>query len=187
MLKQIITFLLNLFKKKDTNLDTITKGEEMEEPKITKEELINAGDPIPEEYQDAFNQYFEKINIFRNKCGLPMSPTSYFRSKERQIRIYKDKAKKHEFPFENGIFDESKVPMGSSHMSGLACDFADANKKLANWVLDNIDWCKENGYYFENFGADINTYQKNTKLDKTPTWLHIQIKPPKSGRTIFNP
>lgn len=187
MLKQIITFLLNLFKKKDTNLDTITKGEEMEEPKITKEELINAGDPIPEEYQDAFNQYFEKINIFRNKCGLPMNPTSYFRSKERQIRIYKDKAKKHEFPFENGIFDESKVPMGSSHMSGLACDFADANKKLANWVLDNIDWCKENGYYFENFGADINTYQKNTKLDKTPTWLHIQIKPPKSGRTIFNP
>ena len=116
-----------------------------------------------------------------------MSPTSYFRSKERQLRIYREKAEKHEFPFEDGIFKESKVPMGSAHMSGLACDFADANKKLANWVLDNIDWCKDNGYYFENFGTDIDTYERDKKYDKTPQWIHIQILPPKSGRTIFNP
>lgn len=183
MIKKIIDFIVSLFCKTPKE----DKDIPMAEPKITKEELERAGDPITEEFQDAFNTFLEKINIFREKCGLPMSPTSYFRSKERQLRIYREKAEKHEFPFEDGVFKESKVPMGSAHMSGLACDFADANKKLANWVLDNIDWCKDNGYYFENFGADINTYEKNIKLDKTPSWLHIQIIPPKSGRTIFNP
>lgn len=155
--------------------------------KISKEELINAGDPIPEEYESIFNEFYEKINDFRNKCDIPMTPTSYFRSKNRQIKIYKQKAKNKEFPFTDGIYTESKVPLSSKHMTGYAADFADVNKKLADWVLNNIEWCKENGFYFENFGADINTFKKNPKLDKTPTWIHIQIVPPKSGRIIFNP
>ena len=116
-----------------------------------------------------------------------MTPTSYFRSKERQIRIYKQKAVKKEFPFQDGIYDEKKVPLSSKHMTGYAADFADANKKLAHWVLDNIKWCKQNGFYFENFGANIDTLKWDKKYDKTPTWLHLQIIPPKSGRVIFNP
>lgn len=167
----------------------MTENTTMSEKKylITKEELLAKSDPIEKEYEPAFEEFYEKINTFRNKCGISMSPTSYFRSKARQIRIYKEKAQKKEFPFENGIYDESKVPLGSKHMTGYACDFYDANKKLAEWVLENIDWCRANGFYFENFGANIDTFKRDTKLDKTPTWLHVQIVPPKSGRVIFNP
>lgn len=184
----MIQFILDLFNrifKKNKKQEV----QVMEEKKylITKEELESAGDPIPSEYQEAFEKFYEKINDFRNKCGISMVPTSYFRSKERQIRIYKNKAKNKEWPFTDGVYKESKVPLSSKHMTGLAADFADVDKKLAKWVLDNIEWCKENGFYFENFGANIDTFKADPKMDKTPTWLHVQIIPPKSGRTIFNP
>lgn len=197
-MKNLINFILSLFSKKETSN---TKQEEVpvvqEKPqeekmpekvyKISKAELMAVSDPIPDSYQKAFTEFHEKINLFREKCGLSMVPTSYFRSKERQIRIYKQKAVKKEFPFQDGIYDEKKVPLSSKHMTGYAADFADANKKLAHWVLDNIDWCKQNGFYFENFGANIDTFKWDSKMDKTKTWLHVQIVPPKSGRIIFNP
>lgn len=192
MLKKLINWFLSFFIQRKSSIileEPIIQENKMSEKnyKISKEELIKAGDPIPDEYESVFNEFYEKINDFRNKCDIPMTPTSYFRSKDRQIKIYKQKAKNKEFPFTDGIYTESKVPLSSKHMTGYAADFADADKKLADWVLDNIEWCKENGFYFENFGADINTFKKNPKLDKTPTWIHIQIVPPKSGRIIFNP
>jgi len=142
---------------------------------ITKQELLNAGDTVSAEYQENFDLFRAKINIFRDKCGIAMIPTSFFRSKERQLRIYKEKAQKKEFPFENGIFNEKKVPMGSCHMKALACDFGGSTvKKLKEWVFNNLNWCKENGFYFEDF-------------EYTPNWLHIQVVPPASGKTIFKP
>ena len=200
-MKNLINWFLSLFSKdknKTSSNNVIeevsTIQEKLQEEKmpekvykISKAELMAVSDPIPDSYQKAFTEFHEKINLFREKCGLPMTPTSYFRSKERQIRIYKQKAVKKEFPFEDGIYNEKKVPLSSKHMTGYAADFADVNKKLAHWVLDNIDWCKQNGFYFENFGANIDTLKWDKKYDKTPTWLHLQIIPPKSGRVIFNP
>ena len=197
-MKSLINWFLSLFSKKQ---ETSNQKEEVvvviqEKPqeekmpekvyKISKSELMAVSDPIPDSYQKAFTEFHEKINLFREKCGLPMTPTSYFRSKERQIRIYKQKAVKKEFPFQDGVYNEKKVPLSSKHMTGYAADFADSNKKLACWVLENIDWCKQNGFYFENFGANIDTFKRDKKMDKTPTWIHIQIIPPKSGRIIFN-
>lgn len=187
--------LLSIFSKKEKK-EPVTETKPVEKPKekevekkypISKKELEKVSDPIEEEYKEAYDEFYEKINDFRNKCGLSMNPTSYFRSKARQIRIYKEKAKNKQFPFEDGVYNESKVPLKSKHMTGYACDFADADKKLAHWVFDNLDWCKENGFYFENFGMNISTNKWDSKCDKTPTWLHIQIVPPKSGRTVFNP
>ena len=190
-MKNILQFIKLLFSNKKTQIThTVEQPKEEKVEKkypISKKELEKVSDPIEPEYQSAYEEFYEKINDFRNECGLSMTPTSYFRSKTRQIRIYKEKAQKKQFPFEDGIYDVSKVPLKSKHMSGYACDFADANKKLAKWVFEHLDWCKENGFYFENFGMNITTNKWDSRYDKTPTWLHIQIVPPKSGRTVFNP
>lgn len=146
---------------------------------ITKQELLNAGDVVSSEHQGNFDLFREKINLFREKCGIVMIPTSYYRSKERQIRIYKEKAQKKEFPFANGIFDEKKVPMGSCHMKALACDFGGKTVALLKeWVLDNQDWCKENGFYFEDFAYTVSD---------NGGWIHIQVVPPASGKLFFKP
>lgn len=190
-MKNILQFIKLLFSNKKTQIiHTIEQPKDKEVEKkylISKEELEKVSDPIEQEYQSTYEEFYEKINDFRNECGLSMIPTSYFRSKARQIRIYKEKARKKQFPFVDGIYDVSKVPLKSKHMSGCACDFADVDKKLAKWVFEHLDWCKENGFYFENFGINITTNKWDSRYDKTPTWLHIQIVPPKSGRTVFNP
>lgn len=141
---------------------------------ITKEELVRVSDRIEEEDDPKVEAFLEKINLFRNECGIPMVATSYYRSRARQLRIYRDKAAKKQFPFTDGVFDRKKVPMNSRHLYFDACDFADSNKKLAKWVQGHLDWCKKNGFYFEDF-------------DSTPTWIHIQTTPPRSGNTVFKP
>lgn len=103
---------------------------------ITKQELLNAGDLISVEHEGNFDLYYKKINIFREKCGIIMIPSSFYRSKERQIKIYKEKALKKEFPFTNGIYDEERVPMGSCHLKALACDFGgNTVQQLKNWGI----------------------------------------------------
>ena len=141
---------------------------------VTFEELRRAGDPIRGDDVKKTEEFLRKINKFRDKCGLPMVPTSYLRSSDRQIRIYREKAANREFPFTDGVFDLKKVPMSSKHLHCEACDFRDYDGRLAKWVMDNLEWCRKNGFYFEN-------------PEFTKGWLHIQITPPKSGKTIFNP
>ena len=185
MLKAILEFFKRLFGNKETAtvakpVESTPKAEENaamadEKQLITLDELKKASrDGIPAEYLNIAEEHRAFIEKFRKQCGIPMVCTSYLRTKERQKAIYKEKAKNKEAPFTDGIYVESKVPMGSQHINGTASDWADANKKLAAWVKNNLDWCKANGYYFEN-------------PDVTTTWLHIQSEPPKSGATIFNP
>lgn len=185
MFQAIIEFLKRLFGKSEkatepNNSMPAQKPEEApamsnEKQLITLDELKKASrDGIPEDYLEIAEQHRAFIEKFRKQCGIPMVCSSYLRTKERQKAIYKEKAAKKEFPFEDGVYVESKVPMGSQHIKGTASDWVDTNKKLASWVKANLEWCKENGYYFEN-------------PDSTPTWLHIQSEAPKSGKTIFNP
>lgn len=141
---------------------------------VTFEELAKVGDPIKGDDIKKTKFFLEKINKFRAKCGIPMIPTSYLRSSERQINIYRKKAENKQYPFLDGVFDMKKVPLSSKHLHCEACDFRDWDKRLANWVKANVQWCAENGFYFEN-------------PDCTDGWLHIQITPPRSGKTIFNP
>jgi hypothetical protein len=62
----------------------------------------------------------------------------------------------------------------SNHITGLAIDLKDTDNRLFEYVLQNLELAKELGLYFEH---------KNW----TPTWVHIQLIAPKSGKRIFVP
>jgi hypothetical protein len=62
----------------------------------------------------------------------------------------------------------------SKHMEGLACDIADPDGALMEWVLANLDLMQQLNLYFENF-------------DWTPNWVHFQLGGPGSGKRIYVP
>lgn len=62
----------------------------------------------------------------------------------------------------------------SSHLTGCACDIADVDCKLKDYLRTNPVLLAECDLYAEDF-------------DSTPTWVHLQSVPPKSGRRIFKP
>lgn len=109
------------------------------------------------------------VNELERVYGKPFIVTSGLRTKESQLRIYKQIAMKKSIPF-----DESKVPMGSKHISGQAIDIFDPNQELQHWLSNNVEALEDLGLYCEDFSA-------------TPTWTHIQSTPPKSGKRFFLP
>lgn len=62
----------------------------------------------------------------------------------------------------------------SSHLTGCACDIADSDGKLADYIMTNPELLEECDLYAEDF-------------DSTPTWVHLTTLAPKSGRRIFKP
>lgn len=63
----------------------------------------------------------------------------------------------------------------SNHIICLACDIQDMGSfPLMNYVLKNLQLAKDLGIYFEDFRA-------------TPSWVHMQIISPNSGKRIFKP
>lgn len=62
----------------------------------------------------------------------------------------------------------------SKHCTGEAIDLADPNGKIRQYVLDNLDKAQKIGLFFEHMAW-------------TPTWVHMQIVPPKSGHRIYVP
>lgn len=107
--------------------------------------------------------------VYKKDGGKAFITTSGLRTKESQIRIYRDIAKK------KGIeFDESKVPMGSKHISGQAIDIFDPKGVLKKWLTDNEEYLEELGLYCEDFSA-------------TESWVHFQSVAPKSGKRFFIP
>lgn len=63
---------------------------------------------------------------------------------------------------------------GSKHLTGQAVDIADPDRTLAGWCADNTDVLDDVGLWIES-------------PQYTPTWVHFQSVPPKSGRRIFIP
>lgn len=62
----------------------------------------------------------------------------------------------------------------SSHLTGCACDIADIDRFLKDYLRAIPELLEECDLYAEDF-------------DSTPTWVHLQSVPPKSGRRIFKP
>lgn len=62
----------------------------------------------------------------------------------------------------------------SNHLKCAAVDIRDTDGKFWAWCIKNIETFEELDLYLE---------------DKrwTPTWVHIQIFPPKSGKRVFIP
>lgn len=109
---------------------------------------------LPKDHQDNLTKLLEALNKLRAAYGKPMRVSSGYRSLADHLRIYKEK----------GITDQSKIPMKSNHLFGLACDFSDADGKLKEWVNNNLQTVIDIGLYMEDFAH-------------TKTWLHVQIKP----------
>lgn len=71
----------------------------------------------------------------------------------------------------------AKVPGAaktSKHITGDAIDLEDRDGKLKEWCVFNQDKLEALGLYMEDPAA-------------TPTWVHLQQLPPKSGKRIFKP
>ena len=138
---------------------------------ITKEEILMGRvkeSELSSELKSNLEILLKKMNELRSKYGKPMKVTSGYRSKEDQIRIYKDK----------GITDVSKIPMKSKHLYCQAVDISDPNKDLQKWCKQNENVLKEIGFWMEDFSA-------------TPNWVHFQVVPYaswKEGKSLwFNP
>jgi len=63
---------------------------------------------------------------------------------------------------------------GSSHCEALGVDRFDPLQEQGKWCRANFKKLEECGLYMEH-------------LDATPTWLHLTIRAPKSGRREFKP
>lgn len=62
----------------------------------------------------------------------------------------------------------------SNHMICRAVDLVDIGQVMGKWCMDNQMELKKLGLHMEHISA-------------TPTWLHLQDRPPRSGRTVFYP
>lgn len=70
-----------------------------------------------------------------------------------------------------------KVPNAapqSKHMTCQACDINDSDGALDAWCLAHPEALERIGLWMEDPEA-------------TPTWCHVQIVPPKSGKRVFVP
>ena len=63
----------------------------------------------------------------------------------------------------------------SLHMQCLAVDLEDNNKALGRWCLANADTVLK----------DLNLWLEHPEA--TPSWCHVQLRPPGSGRRVFRP
>lgn len=136
---------------------------------ISLTELIKSKrwDSLPKETQDNLMILLERINKVRTAYAKTMIVTSGLRTKEDQIRIYKEK----------GITDLNKIPMGSRHLIGAAVDISDPKQELQSWCLKNEKLLESIGLWCEHFD-----YTK-----KPNPWVHFQIFPSKSGHRFFIP
>jgi len=64
---------------------------------------------------------------------------------------------------------------GSRHLTARAVDLRDTPERdLARWCLRNLDQLEDIGLWMED-------------PQWTPTWVHLQILPPGSGRRVYVP
>lgn len=152
----------------------------MEEKKpylITEKEILKGvkREDMPEDHQKNLDELLEKINKVRYAYNKPMTPTSGYRSKDDQIRIYKELNAQRKAAAEKAgkTFVETKTPWGSAHLKGAAVDISDPKGDLYKWTHDNEDKMEEIGLWMEE------------KDDQAR--VHFQIYPPASKKRWFKP
>lgn len=126
---------------------------------MTLKELNPNNYPTTPEIDKNLSILLERINMVRNAYGIPMIVTSGLRSDSQQQALIAD--------------GKSNAPK-SHHLTGEAVDIADMDRKLTEWVKNNMPLMEKIGMWFEDFNS-------------TPTWVHFQIVPPKSGNRVFIP
>jgi hypothetical protein len=135
---------------------------------ITFRELLSGNliSDVPIAHQHNLEDLLLAVNKLRDEWAKPLIVTSGYRSMQQHLRIYSAK----------GITDQSKIPMQSKHLVGLAVDLADPNGELYAWAEANEDKLIEFGLWCER---------------GTQGWLHCQCVPYGSyqeGKSrFFNP
>jgi hypothetical protein len=81
--------------------------------------------------------------------------------------------------------DTPNAAPNSKHMTGEACDVKDdEHRSFARWCLRNTTpLCHQEGK--PDLLQQIGLWMEQAQW--TPTWVHLQIVPPHSGRRIFVP
>ena len=122
---------------------------------ITRAEVLMGRDkvhPLTEIQESNLARLLTALNIVRRSYGKPLVVSSGYRP--AAINAAAGGAKR------------------SAHMTCEACDFADPDKKFAEWCQANLDVLIRAGLYLED-------------PDFTPNWVHLQIRPTKNR--IFKP
>lgn len=122
---------------------------------ISAKELNPKGYATTPEQEANLAILLERMNKVRAAYGKPMTVTSGLRSDADQKRINPGAPK-------------------SMHLRGAACDIADSDGALKQWIKANVSILETVGLWCEDFSA-------------CPNWIHFQIYPPKSGKRFFIP
>ncbi len=126
---------------------------------ISLKELNPHDYPTTPAIDESLTTLLLRLNKVRASYNTPMIVTSGLRSQLDQQRLIAD--------------GKSNAPK-SHHLTGEAADIYDPDGRLKSWVSDNLSLVVEIGLWMESF-------------ESTPTWVHFQIVPPKSGNRIFKP
>ena len=118
---------------------------------ITREEILK-GQTIPPEFEANLAELLKRLNKFRAIYGKPMTVVSGYRTPEH-----------------NKAIGGAKL---SRHCVCMACDFADFDGQLKEWIEDHPDVLKECDLYME-------------APESTPTWVHLDILTRKTR--VFKP
>lgn len=124
---------------------------------ITRDEVLMGRDkeyPLTPELSINLDKLLEALNKFRQIYGKPMRVTSGYRP---------------------GKYNKAAGgASNSSHLTCEACDFADVDWSLKQFVMLNPQVLEDCGLYMEH-------------PDHTRTWCHLQIRKTSSGVRIFKP
>ncbi len=126
---------------------------------ISLKELNPKSYPTTEEIDGNLAILLERLNKIRTAWAKPMTVTSGLRSQAQQDGLISS--------------GKSNAPK-SKHLMGQAADIYDPKGELKAYILANTSLIEEIGLWCEAF-------------DSTPTWIHFQIVPPKSGNRFFIP
>ena len=126
---------------------------------FTLVELNPRNHPLNQDLEVNLNALIERLSAFRAAFGQPMIVTSGLRSESDQRRIYAGR---------------KSIPMLSCHLFGQAVDIADRDRTLSRFCLDNVPLLEKLGLWCES-------------PERTPTWMHFQTRPSRSGNRFFQP
>lgn len=126
---------------------------------ISMKELNPHGYPTTPEIDANLAILYDRINQVRIAYGAPMIVTSGLRSEAQQQAL-----------IAAGKSNASR----SKHLTGQAVDIQDLDRAVRDWVITNMSYMEQLGFWFEDFGHTIG-------------WVHFQTIAPASGNRVFIP
>lgn len=129
---------------------------------ISRDEILMGRDrdyPLTPDLMQNLDKLLIAVNKLRDAWGKPLIVTSGYRP---------------------GHYNKSaKGAIKSAHTTCEAVDFKDADGEFGKWCLANLPLLEECGLYME---SPAYTHEPPGKR-----WIHVQIRPTKSGKRVFIP